>query len=490
MSVTLTGTGGIFTRFGKEIFGGIQAANYFLGDGDISGGTLSLRSVGVGVTNALAQYQSTLQNVIDGITGNRDTVRKALDSWKQGWLTVILNTFIEQVHADNPLNDKTITNALIELIRQMANGNIYSPSNSVDANTVSVSIASDSLITNTGNGVITATVKRTDGRNNEHVLAEVVDVTCTADQATGATARAEQFSIKGEAVVVSSDLDWNWPKGSGASTSLTMVDAAQNNGGGTILYNGSFSAYTNGGGSGNQPDYWGAAVVGVYGTDININSSGNYRTGVNNLKFTGTGGAVLSSIMQKIGVASPAVGSSGTAATMKPNTFYAVNFFAKDSGAGLLAGVVAVSLVDQAGTPAVVNDDAGTANTVSVAFGTTTTSYAAVSGWFLTPKVLPSTGLQIAVRVTTALTNGESMYIADLAITEVTTPIYIGGPYMAGFAGSTPWVKGDKKLATVANDGAGEIQQWAQRCFNMRALGLQLPSDNTGSETIADSLLT
>ncbi len=187
------------------------------------------------------------------------------------------------------------------------------------------------------------------------------------------------------------------------------------------------------------------------------------------------------------------VSSSGTSGTLAPNTVYCFNFFAKKS-ASLLAGVIKVDLVD--GSNTAITDDAGTAISKTVAFGTLTTSYAAYNFAFATPKTPTAyTGVyKLRVSVSTALTSGESVYIDDLSLTAM-TQVGNTGVYVSIFAGSTAWAKGDRWNITVSNDYGGNLQTYCWRIFNMpslivNGLSLQFPSDNAAGETIADTLFT
>ncbi len=480
MAVTLTGTGGLFTRLGV-IFAGIRDANVFLAATDISAG--GLRAIGVRANNIAAQYASTLQFIIADLYPDRDAVRSALDAWKGQMVALAEQTLIEQVYADNPLNGKTVLEAMHELIRQLiGSGSIFNADNDVDASTVSAAVAVVTGITNTGNGALTSSVIRPDGRNNEHVLAEVIEMRVTGDANSGATARAEPAVLRGE--MASADvLAFDDTLGSGCNVTLTAVDATLNNSGGNVLYNSSFGTFT----TANTPDYWGAAIVGVYGTDIKEEGTTVYRTGSKCLRFVGDG-ATLSSIAQNFGVSSPAVGTTGTSYVLKASTVYAVNFFARDSGAGAVAGAVQIRLLDSTNT--VINDDAATANTITVTVATLTAAFASYTGYIRTPKtIVPGTTYKLGVRVSTAITNTESIYFADLAMCEATL-LYTGGPYAALFAGSTNFLIGDAFNLTIANNEAGDFQEYFQRAFDMRSLGLQLPSDVAAGETIVDTLIT
>lgn len=480
MTVTLLTTGGLFTRLGV-FASGINSANKFLASGDIDAGGLD--SVGVLLdTKARAQFASALQYVLEtpqSLYATREAVRSALDTYKQSLRTFAEQTLIEQVHADVTLVDKSVTGAIKELIVQMkGSGSLYNADNDVDASVASAVVSANSG--NTGTGKLVVSVVRPDGRNHELCLAETLEAICQTDGQVSGTAGSETFLLRGEPAITDS-LAHNWPGGSAASVNLTSIDATLDNSG-NLLTNSCFDIFNVNSGNANLPDNWVLGSAGTLGTDIFAEASVIYGTTGKALKFTGTGSNPLSEISQTFDDA------GGTLATLVPNGVYAVNFFAKDSGAGLTAGVVAVSLVDGSGT--VINDDAGTANTVSFAYSDTTGTYAAFNGYFRLPKVLPSI-IKLRIKVTTALTSGESVYIDHLALAAATDIYGQGnGPYACLFSGSTNWIVDDKITVAVSNTRTGGMQEWFNRLFDMRALGLQLPSDTGGAETIADTLIS
>ena len=468
MSIALTGTGGLFVRLGRMFFS-VQSANRFCGTTDLSAG--GIKSMGISTTDTDAQFVSALQYIRDNLYSQRDQAVQSLNSWKQFWKQLAQRTVIDQADADAVLTNKTLEEALKELISQMIGaGTIYNATNDVDASTVSATVTATS--TNTGNGVAVCSVVRPDGRNNELVLAENYELICSSDSGLGATARSEPFAGKGE-VAQTDKLAFDWPKGSGGTCSPSTVDCVLD-ASGNMLTNSDFYPFT----VANTPDNF-TILVGAAGTDILSEATIVYRDSTKALRIKGDG-ATLTSIAQTFGVS-----SGGTTTTLAPNTVYAVNFFARDSGAGAAAGVLELSLVD--GSNVIVTDDAATDNKKQVSVATLTASYVAYNFFIRTPKVLPSTQ-KLRIRLSTALTSTESIYVADVAMVQA-TQMYQGGPWCAIFAGSTQFAKGDKFTLAVANDLAGDFQTYFERAFDMRTLGLQLPSDTGAAETIVDTLI-
>jgi hypothetical protein len=406
----------------------------------------------------------TLQRLIDGLYSQQVSHRSTMSGWLNYLKTLATNVIIEQVNADTPLSSKTISVALTELIRQMA-----ASSDDVDANTVSVTVSTGSA--NVGNGRCAASVIGPDGKTLEYALAENIHVTATSDSGLGATSGREPFSTQGEAAETDT-LSPDWPQGSGASATLTALDAGSTSSS-LIPANGDFDTWTT-----NTPGTW-TVDVGSPGTDIFAAGASDDFEGDNALEFTGTGGSPLSGLSQALTIST---------AAMAPSTVYAFSCWVKKS-AGLSAGVLSIALTDGSGT--VVNDDAGTANNTTLAHGSMSTSYAHFSGFFRTPKVLPS-ALRIRVKVTTALTSGESVFVDHLCLARA-TQAYTKGPYLAVFSGSTAFARGDTFTVAVSNNmgtgAGGEFQSAFERLFGMRSLGLQLPSDAGGTETVADSLI-
>lgn len=420
-----------------------------------------------------AQYQSALQHVMDGHYQAKQSLIDSLRSAQDYLVSIAKETAYDQVHADAVLIDAQLSTAIRELIRQMVVS-----SDTVKANTVSASVAAAS--TNTGNATCIASVVGPDGKNREYVLPEVIEVKVTQDaQGGGITAGSEQLSVRGE-VKAPSALDYTWPDGSEANSSLTMIDAEVDGAGSesessNMLVNGHFDDFT-----ANAPDDW-TILVGAAATDILEESSTVYRSGGKALEFIGTGGGPLSSIAQTL---NPWQGDSSNANCLKPSSVLAVNVYMRKS-AGLVAGVVEISLVN--GSNAIITNDAGTELKKQVAFGTLTTSFAAYNEFFQLPKVLPST-IKLRVRASTALTSGESVFIDDLCLVKA-KEAYTGGPYIAIFRASTESILNDQWNVTVANNQGGLIQSGFDQMFGMRELGMQLPSLSNGSHTIAETLV-
>lgn len=456
MAITLVGTGGLFPRLGK-IGLTLNSVNNLRG----TAGSPNLATL---VNNIEAQFASTNQQLVDGLYSARDSYRSVHGSFATYLQTLAKNVLIQMADDDVKLVSKDLTTALKELDKQMR-----ASSDAIEQPTVSVTAAAGS--SNTGTGKLVGSVKNPYGVTRDYVFDETIDFLATSDSQLGATAGREPFSVRGDAQE-SDPLSWYWPRGSGCTSSLNAIDAAED-AGSNKLRNSDFTDFTS-----NTPTYW-TVLVGTAGTDILSASAANsLGSSGSALQFTGTGGAPLSSLAQTFN------SSSGTTATLKPNTVYHYSFWAKKS-ASLAAGALQIGLLD--GSDAAVSDDASTANTTTIAHGTLSTSYAHFSGAFITPKSLPSTQ-KLRVRISTALTSGESVYVDHLSFAEATL-LYAGGPYATLHSGATAFILNDSFTLTVANNFASDWAKMLERLFGLRALGIQLPSATGGSITIADSLL-
>lgn len=472
MAVTLTGTGGLFTRAGKLIgairaINGVRASTAAVGVTDDASATwgasgAKVKEINTICTDIWAQYASTNQQLLDGLGSQRDSFRSAVSSFISYASQLASSTVIKMVDDDATLPSRDIRTAMTELVRQMAN-----TSDSVKANTVSASVAAVS--TNTGDAAAICSVLDGKGKTLEYAFPEVLELVVTNDSQSGGTAGQEPLTLSGE-VALSDTLDWQWPDGSGARASLTMVDPTLDETGGNLLVNSGFDAFT-----ANVPDDW-HVVLGTAGTTVLKQVTTTYDSSGAALEFVGDGGGTLSSVKQVLG--------TDTSGTLKPNTVYGVCARVQ-KGSGAAAGAVQFALTD--GDGAVITDDNSANNTITLAVGAMS-SWTTMSGFFRTPKVLPAT-INFRVSVSTAITDTKSIYIDHLAMCEA-TQAYTGGPFVAIFAGATDVIKNDQWNITISNNNGGVIQTFFERMFGMRNLGLVLPSVTDDSETVAETLVS
>ena len=471
MSVALTGSGGLFTALGKigaaqrTVYGHIGTADPSTTAAWGSGGP-AIKPVASAINDILTQLAaSAAPQLANGVWGSRDSYREVHQQYLTDLQQLAQSLVIELVHADAVLPSKTLPVALKELIRQMVAG-----SATLTKNTVSATVAA--VAGNTGDAVLICSLVDPTGVNREHVLPEVLDAVVTADgqQDGGATVGAEVLTITGE-LATTGELNWQWPDGSSSANTVTLVNPSEN-ASTNLLTNSAFEAFT-----AHSPDNW-AIVTGTANTSIfGATGSNAIRSTGSSLQFLGDG-AELTAITQTFN------STLGTTSNPKPLTVYGVNCWHKIS-TGAVAGNLTLSLVDVSGT--VINDDAGTANTVTQNLALSSNStFTAINGFFRTPSVMPST-VKLRLKLTTALSSGKSVYIDDLAMAEA-AELYASGPLVVAFRGGlVDVVKDDAYTITVANNGGGTFQQIVQQNFDMRSLRLMFPTAASG--TIANTLV-
>lgn len=466
MTIPLTTSGGLYTRLGHWI-GGLDDINALLG-----GAATARVLAGGNWASRVAQLQTDYaaspadQYILNGIYTALANLQQ-----QSGFTNQLANycrsTVVEMANNDTPLAAPQLSLALQLLIAQMTTAVA-----SVQASVVAAG-AQTAVGTPNGNPVIVSSTKRGDGLVNEYSIAETLTFLCTNDsQAGGATLNQEPLSIKGVTAAPSS-LAFNWPLGSNYSGSQNCVDATLDYpSGGNLLRNSDFETWT----VANNPDQW-VIRVGSAGTTV-FKDIANPYTGLADLNILGNG-SELTSLTQDFN------STTGTAYKLKPLTQYAWNCFVRVDSSAPGAGVLQVSLVDNA--LAVINDQQGVANSATVSLPGQTATYAKFSGVFRTPAVLPNsnTALKIRVRLSTALTNAKNVFIDHLALTEM-KGTYAGGPSFSIFSANTKLIAGDSWTVALTNT-LGLFQKAFQRLFDMRSLGLILPSN--GSPTVSDSLI-
>lgn len=104
-----------------------------------------------------------------------------------------------------------------------------------------------------------------------------------------------------------------------------------------------------------------------------------------------------------------------------------------------------------------------------------------------TPAVLPS-AVYLRIRTSTAVSSGTSLFLDEAVVTPAVS-LYTGGPMVAVITGGTNWKIGDTFSVAATNDRAGLLQEWFERNFSMSTLGLLLPSNGAGAETIPDTVV-
>lgn len=424
---------------------------------------------------------------IDGHWQSIDSIRSALGVGFDSWKRIAEKILVRMVDVDSPLAQKDVESALKELIRQMVGATLSSPSNDVNASTISLGTQTNGTPTPTGTCKIIQSGKDGRGQSWQTVFAEVIRAACVADAQSattgGATARQESIRFTGAAQVtdVFSHL---YPAGSGASNTLQLSDARLDNSGQNVLYNGSFDRFL----STNTPEEW-VIVSGPAGTNVFAAGQAEAATGgTNALKLTGAGGTTITLTHSFDTAATATIGSGGTPYELLPTTQYAICLWVKALSAAPAAGVLRVALRLTDGTT-VIADDFAVNNTFDIDLTLITTSYVAYTGTFRVPTVLStSTPFKLVLTTSTNITNGNSVVIDDVAMVPMTV-LYAGGPSVAAFAGPVNPVINDYWTLTNSNT-RGLFVDWFQRFFDLNAKGLHLPVDTAAGETLVDTLIS
>lgn len=381
------------------------------------------------------------------------------------------NTINRMVFRDNPriaqtLNSVNLTASLQEVIRQMQVAGA-----TIQAQTVT---ATPSSFTGQGNGVLVASTRRYDGLVQENAYAEALLVSCSADSFSGgATAGNEGFTVTGTGAEPD-PFAFDWPLGSNAESSLNAIDGESDNASGNLLTNSGFGEFTGG-----IPDNW-TAVLGS--GNFAQESTIVYDSATSALKITGNASGTLSELTQTFDLA------AGTSGILDAYTQYALNVWMRRDGIAPAAGVLRFALID--GSGAIINDQAGNPCSWTVALTGLSTVYTAYNGFFRLPAKPPTT-IKLQVKITTALTSGRSVYLDKMGM-GTTTQVYSGGPALAVFAGSLPFVVQDYGTATIANNRGGQVNLASfgpllQRWFDLASLDLLVPSSSL--PTLSDSAL-
>lgn len=444
MAVLLTGAGGLFTRLGK-LAGAMNDVNAF------RGGT------------ATGQLVKAAQDALAGVDGDTPTIRNAysglfaaltsgqagLTSFQQALQRAAQNLLIAMANADTPLPQQTVPYALALVKTQMLAGGDY-----VSPNTLSASVTP--AAGNAGNGAIVCGLRDARGFQLDNLLAETIQVACTAEAAAAGSLQLQGAASQADA------LSWAWPAGSGCNKVLTSVDPANNGG---FVSGGNFDSFTS-----NLPAGW-TATLGTAGTDFGPAGAG--FKGANALKYIG-GTGVLTNLTQALPIAA-----------LKARTPYAINAWLK-ADVVPASGTLVLDLFD--GTN-VIEDEAGNACSLSIALNALTTAYVAHGAVWTIADPLPA-AVTLRARLSAAIPAGSNVFLDQLTLqTASQLGTNLGDTIWAAVAtGSADWSLKDTLTITTTNNRACQWQQAFDRFFSARSLGFVLPT--TGTTLISDTLIS
>lgn len=329
--------------------------------------------------------------------------------------------------------------------------------------------------TNIGTGyLIGSVVEPVDGQTCYYAYAEVLRCEITADSYENSTdAGAEELTVYGETAAPSLR-DALWPKGSGATTTLTVVNTDTDE----ILADGGLEDWTVVSGSNYRPTEWSLFGSTTSGTHINRNAATVYGDGgTYSCKLTGDG-AVVVGIYQAL-----------DQDVVKSNTNYALSFWYQ-TDSGTFTAKLRVALTDGSGT--VITDNASTSQsdlTVDeTALGAANGTWTRATMVLRTPRNLP-TELRLEFRFPAGdlLDSGKSLFLDHVVMSEM-TQVYDGGPYLACHAGATAFANKDAFTYTVANTGdETTFVGCLNRTFDLAGNGIRLTV--TGTTAISDALI-
>ena len=457
MALTLTGSGGVFTRLGK-IFGMMSDVRTHMSD------------IETEIADVQGAYSAADSWMVASLVAAKEARIAQAGGVMNDLRAIAIDTLVEMCWADSQtgvsgiLPRKDLESALLYLIRDM------------DAAVASVNLNTSSVGSpalgagNTGTGKLVVSVKPTNlptpnVATMSNVRNEKLEVRCIQDAQGQAILRgAETFEIRGLAAY--DNLDRRFPAGSGVRQSISCVSAAIDAGGvgQNMLRNTDFENFT----TANVADYW-TTVTGTAGTHFGQETT-TYLRGASGFKMIGDG-TVLAEVRQQLG------STAGTPAQIQAGRLYCLAVWIRHStGSG--AGNVRIQLENAAGTAI-----SGTTIDTTSAVGTSFTHKTIV---FRAPNVLPST-VYVSIEQSTALAAAGVMYIDELCLVEM-VQIAPGGCAITMFAGATDWVIDDRISVKTDNDGLGLFVVYFDIAFNMYEKGLFLPQ--AASETINDNLIS
>lgn len=458
MAITYDGANGLFTRLGKLV-------------GMMDAVRTHQNNLKTELADVQSVYSSADSYMIEQLVGNLEARIAQSGGVLNDIRAAAERTLIEMCYADaktstrNAMENRTVRDALVWLIREMS-----ADAESVDETTNSKGAISYGA-SNNGNGVL-ATFSECPNilLSNTSVWpncrTELIDVRCIQDAQDGSIASgSEVFEIRGQPGF--DELDYRFPGGSGKRVRMTCVSGHVDAGprGQNILSNSDFEDQ-----SSNVPLLF-TVTSGTAGTDF-LTETGTYWRGAKSIKAAATGATW--EIRQQLGT------SSGTVGKIVPDRPYMISVALKrDVGA---TGTLRVSLKDGSG-----NILSGGLMAITQGHGAISTSWGVVNTTVFSPRIVPTT-VYLSVECTVGIATA-AMYIDEVTVAEM-TQLGNGGPYFGLVAGSSDWNADDNVRVNWTNGGEGAFNTAFDRLFRMNELGLALPSQSGGTETIDDALIS
>jgi hypothetical protein len=452
MSIQLLGTNGYFTRLGA-----------FIGEYNRVSALYGTALTVTGFQSIWSQYATSDQAAVVGLPAAQTSYQSSPNSYQSYLAGAAQISSQLQVNDNVPLNPYTYAQSIQNVIQQMISTSQY-----VNKPTITSTVATGLSITNTlniGNPTFSTYTLNPYGVQSDTIYAETVTITCTS----ASVPYNETFQAVG--VVAVPFTAYNWPQGSGTSTSITVTNPAST----TLITDGVFNNWS--GVGNNTPTNW-IILNGSAGTQV-LQGTSPIRSGYSYSASIVSDGTSATQLAQAV--------------SLSPNTVYAFSVQAKMSSTDG-AGIFRICLTNGSGT--ILTNDAGNnlsqTFTMSSATGSSSnvgSSYTTFTVFFATPKYLPSV-VYIQYGFSTAPGSTKILSL-DLAAGVAATQLYNQGPYVAAFSSSTADIIGDVYTATYTNSlGTQSFVRGCQRVLNFPNLGIKIYWPSSNSPTIPDSLVT
>lgn len=453
----------VATRLGVEI-AGVNESNTFSSSTAVSRAN--------SINSQFAAFASQ-REVTDDLYENLASIQSGLASWTEYLASLLGLTLSTMCRDDTQRPSADDVRAWFDkLNRDMVSGG--DSFNQPSALTATVAAAPVGGGSNVGDGqLLTSVVEPVDGKSCYFAMKEVIRAVCTASSYTGQTpAGGEIFAVDGETSV--ENLSPFWPKGSGATATMTVVDPDT----AAIIEDGRLELWTLVSGSDYRPTDWTLYGSTTAGTHINRGTSSPYA-GTYYARMIGNG-STLSGFYQVL-----------DQDIIRSNTNYGLVIWYKKLTGTISSGVLRLALTDGSGT--VLSDNGSTSLSSTVAAGTLNgaASWTAATAVFALPRNLP-TEAHLEIRFSTALDNSAELGIDHITFVELER-FYQGGPYMKLVSGATAFATNDGFTNTIvntngtSNDPTRSFVRSLDRVFDLKGNDLRLTV--SGTPTQLDTLI-
>lgn len=483
----------------------------------------SVGKTSAAITTALEQWQAS-----------GDTLTAAVQAFARDYV-------VQLVNQDADLDEPTLKNCLAELVRQMEAGGYY-----VTGNTTSVTVTPS---VSTTDAYVVATLTRGDGKAHKQPIPETITLTgdggntalAVSSEATVPTLRwnwpqgsgiASPLRLatadggllsNGGFETITSGFPADWVPYTGAVTTVWAVTDVEVQ---TIAITGTptsgfyFISVTGPDGvarlttrlafnatagavqtalraipglgkvtvtsTGTTPNFTHTVTFEGCASDLPIMASVNrLNTGsIAHAQVTaGSGLAYTGRALTLLGDGATNAEILTDLPVLKTDTCYCLTWRQKVAAAA--TGQIRFAVVASPGG-AVVNDSAGTANSVTVDVSTLTTNWAVGTLWIRIPPSA-SQPLILSIKATTAVQNAKTYCLDELVLQEATTT-YAGGPILAGAAGNIAPLPSETWSVVTANDRAGTLLEYLDRTLGLRELQIVMPT--AGSTLVPNSVIS